>query len=159
MDLITIFLLAIALSMDALAVAVARGASIGKISRLQALKIGGFFGAFQALMPTAGWLAGASFISIISGVDHWIAFILLSAIGAKMIYEARSEGDGRGRRIARPRVLAPLDSDEHRRSGDRHKPILIGEAQPPCHRTGIARFTPLPRRRHSSRLAKLFETD
>jgi len=94
MDLITIFLLAMALSMDALAVAVARGASIGKISRLQALKIGGFFGAFQALMPAAGWLAGASFISIISGVDHWIAFILLSAIGAKMIYEARSEGDG-----------------------------------------------------------------
>ncbi len=88
MDLLTVFFLAIGLSMDALAVAVASGAAVKDLRPIHALKIGVFFGAFQALMPTVGWLLGTSFSSLISGVDHWIAFGLLSIIGAKMIYEA-----------------------------------------------------------------------
>ena len=48
------------------------------------------FGAFQALMPVLGWLAGLSFIELISGFDHWVAFGLLAFIGGKMIYSARA---------------------------------------------------------------------
>jgi putative Mn2+ efflux pump MntP len=47
-----------------------------------------FFGGFQMLMPTIGWLAGLSFKEIIMEVDHWIAFGLLTFIGLKMIYDS-----------------------------------------------------------------------
>ncbi len=88
MDLLTITLLAIGLSMDSLAVAVASGTSIKVLKPSHAIKIGLFFGGFQALMPTIGWLIGFSLRSIIERVDHWIAFGLLLIIGARMIYEA-----------------------------------------------------------------------
>lgn len=51
-----------------------------------------FFGVFQALMPLAGWLLGATFAQFIEPVDHWIAFGLLSLIGAKMIWDG-AHGD------------------------------------------------------------------
>ncbi|HOX23199.1 MAG TPA: manganese efflux pump MntP family protein, partial [Elusimicrobiales bacterium] len=51
-------------------------------------KTGLFFGGFQGLMPLAGWFAGAALHSIVTGVDHWVAFLLLSGVGGKMIYEA-----------------------------------------------------------------------
>ena len=47
-----------------------------------------FFGGFQAAMPLAGWALGTYFEKYITSIDHWIAFILLSIIGGKMIYEA-----------------------------------------------------------------------
>lgn len=96
MDLITIFLLAIGLSMDSMAVAISSGASIKGHRSIHALEIGGFFGAFQAIMPVAGWLLGKSFSYLISGIDHWIAFGLLLVIGAKMIYEALNEAASDG---------------------------------------------------------------
>jgi putative Mn2+ efflux pump MntP len=49
-----------------------------------------FFGGFQALMPVLGWLAGQELRPLIQGVDHWVAFGVLSLVGAKMIYEAFS---------------------------------------------------------------------
>jgi len=52
------------------------------------LKLQFFFGAFQAIMPILGWLAGNSFRQFIEPWDHWIAFGLLSFIGGKMIYES-----------------------------------------------------------------------
>lgn len=88
MNTITILLLAVGLSMDAFAVSISSSVTIGKIKFNHALKISAFFGLFQALMPLAGWLAGLSFRSLISGIDHWIAFILLAVIGGKMIYES-----------------------------------------------------------------------
>jgi len=54
----------------------------------KALKIALFFGGFQALMPVIGWLIGLSFSSLITPIDHWIAFGLLSFIGGRMIYES-----------------------------------------------------------------------
>lgn len=74
--------------MDAFAVAVASGATMKRLHLPHALKMGFFFGAFQALMPVLGWLAGLGMRSFISGVDHWIAFVLLTGIGGKMLYEA-----------------------------------------------------------------------
>jgi putative Mn2+ efflux pump MntP len=97
MDIITMVLLAVGLSMDCLAVAVAIGLSIKNVSFIHALKIGIYFGGFQTIMPILGWLFGLTLIELISSIDHWIAFLLLSVIGGKMIYEAFSgEGGSEG---------------------------------------------------------------
>jgi putative Mn2+ efflux pump MntP len=72
--------------MDAFAVSVASGATMKRLHN--ALKMGLFFGGFQAVMPVLGWAAGLSMKNFISGWDHWIAFALLSAVGGKMVYEA-----------------------------------------------------------------------
>ncbi len=78
-------LIGIGLSMDAFAVAITSGASM-KFCYRYAFRIAFFFGFFQAIMPLIGWLAGIGFTTFISGIDHWIAFGLLSFIGGKMIY-------------------------------------------------------------------------
>ena len=74
--------------MDAFAVAVASGATMKRLNIPHALKMGLFFGAFQALMPVVGWAAGLSMKDYISNWDHWLAFGLLAAIGGKMLYES-----------------------------------------------------------------------
>ncbi|MBU4198715.1 MAG: manganese efflux pump MntP family protein [Verrucomicrobia bacterium] len=88
MNLILIFLIAVGLSMDALAVAIASGLAVRRMRLQQALRVAIFFGLFQALMPMLGWLAGLSLRALISGVDHWVAFGLLVLIGGKMIVES-----------------------------------------------------------------------
>ena len=88
MKLLEILFIALGLSMDAFAVAVASGATMKRLHLPNALKMAVFFGGFQALMPVLGWAAGLSMKSIIAGWDHWIAFGLLAAVGGKMIYEA-----------------------------------------------------------------------
>lgn len=88
MDLITIFLIAISLSMDAFAVSITSGLSISELRPKDAVKIATFFGSFQALMPVLGW-AGAFFATeLISFAGNLIAFSLLSFIGCRMIYES-----------------------------------------------------------------------
>lgn len=88
MSFLSIFMTAIGLSMDAFAVALAKGMSLKKNLLKNALKIAVFFGGFQAIMPFIGWFAGRYFRGYIESFDHWIAFILLGAIGGKMIYES-----------------------------------------------------------------------
>jgi putative Mn2+ efflux pump MntP len=88
MDLITILLIALGLSMDAVAVAVSLGLTIKSLKIHNGVVIGLFFGVFQAIMPVIGWAAGRSLRDLIVGVDHWIAFVLLVIIGSKMIYES-----------------------------------------------------------------------
>lgn len=88
MAVIEILLVALGLSMDAFAVSLASGATMKRLHLPNALKMGLFFGGFQALMPVLGWGAGLSMKDFISGWDHWIAFGLLSAVGGKMLYEA-----------------------------------------------------------------------
>ncbi len=89
-----IILIALGLSMDAFAVSVTSGFSIKKLHIGHALRIALFFGGFQALMPILGWGFGAWIREYISGLDRWIAFGLLAAIGAKMIYEGfRAKGE------------------------------------------------------------------
>jgi putative Mn2+ efflux pump MntP len=97
MDLLTILLIALGLSMDAVAVAMASGcaAGKGKVDGRQALLLSLLFGLFQSLMPMAGWLVGQGFKGVISRFDHWLAFILLAFIGGKMIREARRQGECR----------------------------------------------------------------
>jgi len=79
--------------MDAFAVSITNEITIKHQRINNALKIGIFFGSFQALMPLIGWLAGLRLRDFISGFDHWVAFGLLSLIGGKMIYESTKIGD------------------------------------------------------------------
>lgn len=79
---------AIALSMDAFAVAICKGLAMKK-TRLQEMAIVGlWFGSFQALMPLIGYFLGSAFEKYIVAVDHWIAFGLLLLIGVLMIKES-----------------------------------------------------------------------
>lgn len=88
---ITIVMIALGLSMDAFAVSVSSGITIKNLKPRHAVKIGGFFGGFQALMPIAGWLLGLGFKDYIEKYDHWIAFGLLGFVGVKMLKEAMEE--------------------------------------------------------------------
>jgi len=83
-----IILLGIGLSMDAFAVAIASGVTAKKMHLRHAMLIALFFGFFQALMPIIGWAGGFFARVYIESFDHWLAFLLLSFIGGKMIYEA-----------------------------------------------------------------------
>ena len=88
MELLTIIVIAVGLAMDAFAVSVATGAGYRQLKIQHALRMAMFFGAFQAVMPIIGWLAGSTFKEYIKEVDHWVAFAILAVIGVKMIYEA-----------------------------------------------------------------------
>jgi putative Mn2+ efflux pump MntP len=87
MDYITPVLIGIALSMDCFAVSLAIGTSTRTKLLNAALIIALCFGVFQAGMTLIGWAAGTGFAGFITGFDHWLAFLLLAIIGAKMIHE------------------------------------------------------------------------
>ena len=87
MGFIEILLLAIGLSMDAFAVAICAGLTMIKINRKKAIIIGFYFGGFQAIMPVIGYYVATIFADKIVAYDHYIAFVLLTIIGGKMIYE------------------------------------------------------------------------
>lgn len=93
MNIFTLLIIALGLAMDAFAVSISSGLAIKKIRIGHAFRMAFFFGAFQALMPVIGWLAGLGLKDFISAVDHWIAFVLLSFVGGKMIYEAAFLGE------------------------------------------------------------------
>ena len=88
MEIFTILIIALALAMDAFAVSIASGAAYRQLHIKHTLRLAIFFGGFQALMPLVGALAGLSVKNYIAEYSHWIAFIILSAIGCKMIYES-----------------------------------------------------------------------
>ena len=91
MNLFSLFLIALGLSMDAFAVAICKGLAMQKITIKKALIVGLWFGGFQGLMPAVGYLLGTQFESYITNIDHWIAFVLLFIIGGNMIKEALSK--------------------------------------------------------------------
>ncbi|THB74543.1 MAG: manganese efflux pump [Desulfobulbaceae bacterium] len=88
MDFFSILVIAIGLAMDAFAVSVASGVTIRQMHLRQTVTIALSFGLFQGIMPIIGWFAGVGFRDYITPFDHWLAFALLVAIGAKMIYES-----------------------------------------------------------------------
>lgn len=89
MSLAELFIIAVGLSMDAFAVSVCKGLSVQKMKLGHALTCGIYFGGFQALMPLIGYLLGSQFESMITQIDHWIAFVLLGIIGFNMVKESR----------------------------------------------------------------------
>ena len=88
MNFVELLIIAIGLSMDAFAVSIGKGLSLKKIKLSHALKVGLWFGGFQALMPLIGYMLGSTFAEIVSTFDHWVAFVLLSLIGGNMIKES-----------------------------------------------------------------------
>ena len=88
MSFLTIVVVAVGLAMDAFAVSIASGAAYKQLRLRHTLRIAIFFGGFQAFMPLIGALAGLSVKDYIADYDHWIAFVILAAVGGKMIYES-----------------------------------------------------------------------
>ena len=90
--MIEVFILAVALSMDAFAVSVGLGSKRVKKTSSLAIISAIYFGLFQALMPLIGFFGGKGVLGWVEDYAHWVAFFLLLLIGGKMIYEAISEG-------------------------------------------------------------------
>jgi manganese efflux pump family protein len=84
-----ILALSVGLAMDATAVSAARGMAVPRVRPRHVALVALFFGGFQALMPVVGWLVGSRIGPLVEAWDHWIAFVLLAAIGAKMLWESR----------------------------------------------------------------------
>ena len=93
MSLVELFILAVGLSMDAFAVSICKGLSLGKITKKHMAVAGAWFGGFQALMPLIGYFLGSFFADMITKYAHWIAFALLIIIGGNMLNEAMGEDE------------------------------------------------------------------
>jgi putative Mn2+ efflux pump MntP len=94
MGFIETILIALSLAMDAFAVSISKGLEMKKMNHQGALIIAGLFGGFQAGMPLLGWLLGIQFERYILDYGHWAAFILLTVIGGKMIFDVlKARGD------------------------------------------------------------------
>ncbi len=91
MSIVEIFLIGIALSMDAFAVSISNGLVIKPVTLKKALLIALTYGVYQFLMPVAGYVGASFFYRFIASIDHWIAFALLSFLGGKMIIETVHE--------------------------------------------------------------------
>ena len=108
MHITQIFLIALGLSMDAFAVSVCAGLTMPKITAKKALIVGAYFGVFQAVMPFAGYMLASQFSGHIAAFGDWIAFILLSFIGGKMIAQSFKKED---------RAVAPKSDESYLRPG------------------------------------------
>lgn len=95
MDLVTTFLIAIGLAMDAFAVSLGAGTSPGRRSWRKVFRLAFHFGLFQGGMTFIGWLAGSTISRFISTFDHWIALGLLAFVGVRMIISGiKPDDDG-----------------------------------------------------------------
>ena len=93
MGIIELLIIAVGVSMDALAVSICKGLSIKKISPKYMYRTAIWFGGFQALMPLIGYFVGIHFADFVANIDHWIAFVLLALIGSNMIKESFDKED------------------------------------------------------------------
>lgn len=105
MGIAELFILAVGLSMDAFAVSICKGLSLGRINIKHMCLAGLWFGGFQALMPLLGYFLGSFFTNIITSYAHWIAFVLLFIIGGNMIRESRSEQEALDASMSAPSML------------------------------------------------------
>ena len=106
--MIEVVILAVALSMDAFAVSIGLGSKHTKKTASLAMMSGIYFGLFQALMPLIGYLGGKGVLGWVESYAPWIAFLLLSLVGGKMIYESFAEGIGEDIAIITHRVMLIL---------------------------------------------------
>ncbi|MEE4244555.1 MAG: manganese efflux pump MntP family protein [Kangiellaceae bacterium] len=87
-----VFILAVALSMDAFAVSIGLGSKKEAKTKSLAVMTAFYFGVFQGVMPLIGFWGGMGVLGWVENYAHWIAFFLLTLIGAKMIYESFTDG-------------------------------------------------------------------
>ncbi len=109
----SILFLAFGLAMDAAAVSAARGVALKRIETRHVVLVAVFFGGAQALMPLAGWMIGAGIGPMLEAWDHWIALLLLSFIGGKMLKDGFThdpeEADADARKVDfSPRTMTIL---------------------------------------------------
>lgn len=103
--------IAVALSMDALAVSIAAGMQIAALTGRHVFRIAFHFGFFQFLMPLVGWVIGSRLAAVLAHADHWLAFGLLFGLGLKMIREAyRRDGSSTVRDPTRGWSLVALST-------------------------------------------------
>lgn len=100
--MISIFLIAVSLALDAFAVSVSSGISVPGFGGRQAVKLGLWFGGFQFVMPLVGWFLGTSISAYIAAVDHYVAFGLLAFIGGNLVWNSL-----KGEEEAAPPDLSP----------------------------------------------------
>ena len=81
--------IAVGLAMDAFAVAVAAGVRLDEVTPRHAIRLAFHFGLFQFMMPVFGWLAGTRLSPWMAAYDQLAAFVLLSLVGGKMLWDAR----------------------------------------------------------------------
>ena len=86
--MISIFLIAVSLALDAFAVSVSSGISVPGFGGRQAVKLGLWFGGFQFAMPLVGWALGTGISTYVAAVDHYVAFGLLAFIGGNMVWNS-----------------------------------------------------------------------
>lgn len=108
MTFLNIFLIAIALSFDTMAVSAASGARHFKMTFKKALQISFFFGLFHLIMPLTGWIIGIGLEKIINKFDHWVAFLLLVILGIKMILESLKKEEIKSANINNLKILLLL---------------------------------------------------
>ena len=87
MSYLQVFLISIGLAMDAFAVSICKGLCLKDLSLKKQVKVGLYFGGFQALMPIFGYFLGDLFDELLFAIDHWVVFVLLVIIGVSMIFE------------------------------------------------------------------------
>lgn len=89
--MIEVLLLAIALAMDAFAVAIGLGAKSQKHSSQYVLRLAMYaalyFGIAQGIMPLIGYLLGAALLGWLAAAAPWIGGVILIVLGGKMLYE------------------------------------------------------------------------
>lgn len=102
MNPFSILLIGLAMSTDAFAAAIGKGAAMPRPHLAQALRVGLIFGVVEAVTPVIGWLLGMAAARHVEAWDHWIAFGLLSLLGLHMIRQA-----------LRPDGEKPADADPH----------------------------------------------
>ena len=105
MSPLPIFFIGLAMSTDAFAAAIGKGAAMGRPRLRDALRAGLIFGVIEAITPLLGWLLGKAAAPYVQAWDHWIAFVLLLGLGLHMIVagvrgddddQAGEPADGRG---------------------------------------------------------------
>jgi putative Mn2+ efflux pump MntP len=102
MNPISILLLGLAMSTDAFAAALGKGAAMARPTLAQALRVGLIFGVVEAITPVIGWLLGSAASRYIQAYDHWVAFGLLGVLGLHMIWKALTGQDEDGEDAAGP---------------------------------------------------------
>ncbi len=91
--MLSIFLIAVSLALDAFAVSVTSGLTVKGFNIRHALLLGCYFGAFQFIMPLVGWFLGSTISRYVSRIGPYISFLLLAIIGGKMVYGTLRGGD------------------------------------------------------------------
>ena len=106
--MLSVILIGISLSMDAFAVSVTNGIAMRPFKTGYALWHGLYFGAFQFLMPLAGYILGSTVSGYVTAIGPYVSFALLAFIGGKMILEA-VRGGSPGLRLAPDCILYAPD--------------------------------------------------